>query len=308
MKLRVAVIGATGFLGSHIAARWAIRQDTTVVGVIRREGDTLPPGVEAVCADLGDWRTLSGPLDATDVVISASAPGIPGELIVAACAHAGIHRLIHISSLAVFGIPPGGRVGDDVALYPTSKYGRIKLTEENVIRVAAAEVGISLVVLRVPAVFGPRMKGPPLRLARWVQKSRPIPSAGGRRSLMYVENVAAATESAAMMPSRGCEAYVIEDGYCATPLEFARHVAAALGQKLPRVMAIPDPVVRLGAAVMGAFPAVSVDVTRWLQDIVADGTRFRATSGFHPPIDQPEAMMRTAEWLLTRSRVGTGVR
>ena len=77
--MRVALTGATGFLGSHLA-RALIARGATVCGVVRRpeRGAWLAElGVELRTADLADPLALARAFDGVDAVIAThTAPGI----------------------------------------------------------------------------------------------------------------------------------------------------------------------------------------------------------------------------------------
>ncbi len=114
--MRVLVSGATGFIGAAVCAHLA-QEGHTVVGAGRRKPKVQPLSVdEWVCADFNtarkqDWLSV---LDSIDVVVNcvgvlqdnprestraAHVEG-PGALF-AACADAGVRRVIHFSAIGV---------------------------------------------------------------------------------------------------------------------------------------------------------------------------------------------------------------
>ena len=117
--MRVALTGATGFLGSHLA-RALIARGATVRGVVRRpeRGKWLTElGVALHAADLADPVALTRAFEGCDAVIANAALSIRGTAPyqtfldanrrgaihqAQAAADARVNRLIHISTVAVY--------------------------------------------------------------------------------------------------------------------------------------------------------------------------------------------------------------
>ncbi|WMT92892.1 SDR family oxidoreductase [Pelagibacterium sp. H642] len=114
--MRVLVLGATGFIGTAVCARLA-QEGHIVVGAGRRKPQVQPLSVdEWVCADLSttqmqDWLSV---LDNVEVVVncvgvlqdspreSTRAAHVKGPgVLFAACADAGVRRVIHFSAIGV---------------------------------------------------------------------------------------------------------------------------------------------------------------------------------------------------------------
>jgi putative NADH-flavin reductase len=74
--MRIAIYGATGMIGSRLAAE-AVARGHEVVGVTRSGGE-LPAGVSPVRGDAGDAAVAEGVADAADVVFSAIGPSRTG--------------------------------------------------------------------------------------------------------------------------------------------------------------------------------------------------------------------------------------
>ena len=75
--LTIAVFGASGMIGSRIAAE-AVSRGHQVTGYTRRGGD-LPAGVTAAQGDLADETTVKEAATTHDVVVSATGPSRTGE-------------------------------------------------------------------------------------------------------------------------------------------------------------------------------------------------------------------------------------
>lgn len=163
----VVVTGANGFVGSHVCAD-LVERGATVRAVVRRPGTAPPhPRVEEHVGEFHD------PAFAADVVAGATAVvttvhpmdsdreaqhriGVEGTRDLARAARdAGVDRLVHVSTAAVYDRSPGvgdvdegsPLVGDDAHTYNVTKRDA---------DLALAEIdGISRVLLRPPAILGP---------------------------------------------------------------------------------------------------------------------------------------------------------
>jgi dihydroflavonol-4-reductase len=146
--MRIAVTGATGFIGRHVVASLRARGDeVTAVG--------RPLEREVVAKAIAGAETvihLAG-------VVSTSreeeyvAVNVDGTRAVAAAARERGTRLVHVSSLAAAG--PAGRQAprtEDDPPAPVTAYGRSKLEGE---RAVTAVSGLQWTILRPGVVYGP---------------------------------------------------------------------------------------------------------------------------------------------------------
>ena len=98
---------------------------------------------------------------------------------------------------------------------------------------AAIAAGTSLepVVLRLPLVYGPRVKGNFLTLLDAVARGAPLPFGriANRRDLLYVGNlVQAIVGAASMRPDAVAGAWLAADGEAVSTAELVRRIASAL--------------------------------------------------------------------------------
>lgn len=165
----IGVTGATGFVGSHLLE--ALVAGGAAVRLLVRDPKKLPPAlasqVEVVVGDLGDDAALqqfaaglgtvlhlAGLVRARreEQFVAANAVGT-AKLVAAVEKNATQPRFVYVSSLAAAGPSPNpeGRAPEDPPA-PISAYGRSKLAGER----AVAGYGGSWVILRPPAIYGPR--------------------------------------------------------------------------------------------------------------------------------------------------------
>lgn len=163
----VVVTGSNDLVGSAICAALSER-GARVRAVVRRPG-TAPdlPGVAEQVGDFADRDLAAAVVAGADAVVTTVHPlggdaeaqrsvGYDGTLAIAgAAAAAGVERLVHLSTAAVYDRRPG--VGDidehaDLALDDAGDYAVIK---RDLDRALAVLDGMTRVLLRPPAVLGP---------------------------------------------------------------------------------------------------------------------------------------------------------
>ena len=160
MSRRIAVSGASGFIGRHLVAHLAARGDQVVP--VRRpfEPSTLLETLHGADAVVHLAGVVSA-LREQDYFVA----NVDGTRAVAAAARTAGIPLIHISSLAAAGpASPRAPRSEDEANAPINAYGRSKLGGE---REVAALDGLRWTILRPGVVYGPgdRALLPVFRLA-----------------------------------------------------------------------------------------------------------------------------------------------
>ncbi|HEY3340366.1 MAG TPA: NAD(P)H-binding protein, partial [Anaerolineae bacterium] len=132
--MKACVLGATGFIGGHIA-RASLDAGWTVRAVRRNPNNTGAIGelqVEWVTANLADVDSLRRAMAGCDVVFHAAGAypqdfrHIQREVAMAraemdnvlqAARTARVGRLIYTSSITTIGVPPPGRIADERDAY-----------------------------------------------------------------------------------------------------------------------------------------------------------------------------------------------
>ncbi|MFJ3583059.1 NAD-dependent epimerase/dehydratase family protein [Streptomyces sp. NPDC090127] len=284
--ITIAVTGASGFCGSHVAALAAAR-GARVLSVGRRPG---PVGRHV------PWDAESGPPDlaGADLVVHCAAavgdpaPGSPAEATMRAVNVDGTARLLDaaagrpvvwVSSSSVYAPGPGrDRITEDHPVCgQLNAYGRTKAAGEALALAAGA------VVLRPRAVYGPGDPHLAPRLLARVRAGRVLlPGPDVVLSLTAVENLADACLGAAGWPPG---AYNIADPVPYRRDEAIRTVLGAHGVLRARIHHLPVPLARGAAAaaeVLGRLrPGAEPPLTRYAVDqlahrVVLDVTKARS--------------------------------
>lgn len=168
--MHVLVLGATGFLGGHIAEHLATLPGARVLRAGRAPGADLridlaaatPAELAALLADARPDAVVNCAGAVTGDGLTQTALNARGPAVLAAALHtAALHtgrpaaRLVHLGSAAEYGpCPPGTSLAEDAAARPGGLYGATKLAGTLAVTDAAAR-GQDAVVLRVFNPVGP---------------------------------------------------------------------------------------------------------------------------------------------------------
>lgn len=257
----VLLTGATGFVGSHAAEAFAAH-DVAVRALVRSTSDTArlrSLGATLVAGELTDVAAVQRAAEGADAVVHMAAltrartaaeydavneHGTRALLAALAGMRERPGRFVYLSSLAAVG--PSGGVPVDAATSPRplTAYGRSKLAGETAC--AAETAAFELVILRAPAVYGPRDRDL-LRFFRLAQRGvLPVPSGPTRPlQLIHVQDLAIALVRAATLQGvRGVYHAAEPRSYAWS--EVVQLVAQAVGARA-RMVALPPLVLQATA-------------------------------------------------------------
>jgi nucleoside-diphosphate-sugar epimerase len=312
VKRTVAMTGATGFIGWHVAHRFQ-NQGWHVRALVRPGSNRpLPQGVERVTAPLvGDdvRRSCDGASVILHLaaVIKTRAPeeftrsNIEGTREVALAARALGIRLVHTSSLGVTGPgDPADPPREDDPPNPINQYGESKRESERIVREMD---GLDWTIVRPTLVYGPRdrLLYPVFRLARLGIFPSVRPSAA--YNFVHVEDVARGFERAAESGAASKEIFFLGHPAHVTGRDLLREIAGIVGRRF-RPLVIPRTAGRLAAEVGTLAARVGIrlplDRARW-RELDAPGFVCRvdkATTrlGFTAAIDLADGLRTTADW------------
>ena len=184
-----------------------------------------------------------------------------------------------------------------------------KLEAEALIRDVAERHSLHATILRLPLLYGPKMKGNMLSLFRLVDRGVPLPLGlvRNRRSMAFVGNVAAAVLAALRSPTAAPRTFFVSDGRDLSTPELVRLIAQALGRRA-RLLPVPPLLFRAAGRVgdlisgLRPVPLTSSAVDRLLGSLAVDASAITRAIGFRPPYSVEDGLRITAEWYLTRER------
>ncbi len=303
---RCLVTGATGAVGPAVVRRLA-REGASIVALARHAPPSglLPDDVQVATHDLTDAEVATLARDA-DVIFHLAAKlhvNDPGAALRTEYERTNVDatrrlvdatrpsaRFVFFGTIDVYGPTAAGATAtEDTPPHTRSLYGETKLRAEPFV---LAHPGGT--VLRLAAVYGPRVKANYARLARAIARGRYLGVGPGtnRRTVVFEEDVADAAwrvANAQALPSR---VYNLTDGHPHTVDEIVAAIAASLGKRPPRLR-LPAPLVK-GAAWMadGAarlvgrrFPVTPAMVDKLQEHIAVSGERLMRELPFEPAWD-----------------------
>ena len=325
------VTGATGLVGNHVVQRLK-REGWTVRALVRdaaRAGALSRAGVDLATGDTLEPTGFARAARGCDVVFHAAAaitprggweafngPNVQGTRNAIAAAASAKARLVHVSSVAVYGEEERyvratpGRTDEEspLATIPdTSFYARSKRESEQLVLEAHAAGKIWATAVRPCVVYGPYDRQFVPRVARLLRHGVAPLVNGGRLtlSIVHAANVADGMLRAAQHDGAGGRTYNLANDHEVTVAEFVRLASVGMGVRI-RAFSIPRP---LAAGVFGAFtllaPLVMGDrfsgfVSSSLDFISRDNpfssARARQELGWDPPVRPEDGVPDAFRW------------
>ena len=259
---RALVTGASGFIGRHLC-RYLQQQGVHVRALARQVSNG--PWDEQVIAILGEGKLepelvrdidtvihLAGYAHAVDEIDSArihQQVTVAGTRELLSILDRRRQQLLFVSSVKALPVAPGGE--------PDSDYGRANREAERLVPDLHKRSGTRTIILRLPLVYGPGVKGNLQRMLGAIARGRfpPLPEFGNRRSMVHVEDVCEAVLQALHKGASGA-CYTLTDGREYSSREIYLAMRKALGRSPPR-WAVPVFIFRLLARIGDAAGALA---------------------------------------------------
>lgn len=333
MVTRVVVTGGSGMLGSNLVRRLAadgidvLSADVSrpcgaaaSAGAMRDTGRIAGGGedgtgrVSHAIADIRDTHVMTALARGAAAVVhcAGALPSYPpGQIwsvivdgtrsVLAASRAAGVPRVVHISSTAVYGLPTLVPTREEHPLQPVDTYGKAKAAAE-----AACEDyrsgGMCVPVLRPKTFLGPGRLGLFAMLFEWADEGRNFPILGrgdARIQMLDIEDLVGAIATVLRIPPAAAgvtfnlgaaEFYPLRENFQAV-LDAAGH-----GK---RVVSLPA---RPGLAVLAMLrrtrlsPVYGRLLHKLLSDSFVSIDRARSQLGFDPRYSDRDTILRTFAW------------
>ena len=313
--MRVFITGAGGFIGRALRER--LRSLGHQVAGCDLVADPQAGVVVGDVAQTGEWQSA---LAGSEVVIHTAATVSlrterPDEVwranvlgtshVVDACERGGVGRLVHFSSVTVFGFEfPDGVSERYPVRWTNIPYPDSKIASEQVVLQAHAEGRVSATIVRPGDVYGPRSRAWAVIPAQLIRDRRFTLPRGGRGifSPIFIENLLDGVVAAGEAPAAAGEVFTLSDGVGVPNREFFAPYAELVGRRL---LTLPTPLA-LGAAAAVQQAArlrpgdndINPGSVRYL---LRRGTysneKARRVLGWEPRVGIAEGLERTVDWL-----------
>ncbi len=181
------ITGGSGFIGNLAARRLRARGEQVRL-LDLWEDTSRPADIEFLRGSVTDPECVATAMQGIDVVhhnaalVAQTSAGarywdvnLGGTRIVAeAAAKVGVRAFIHVSTTAVYGIPPAGPITAATPMAPIEPYGRSKLAGEQAAHDICQANGIPLITIRPRATLGAGRLGIFQILFEWIRENRSI--------------------------------------------------------------------------------------------------------------------------------------
>ena len=317
--MRVAVTGASGFVGQAVITELLSRQ-YDVHAVVRSLDKNAPVLARAIqtfsVGDIGpdtDWRDALTEVDCivhcaarahamneTDALEAYRAVNVDGTRRLAEqAAGMGVRRLVYLSSIKVNGeqTVPGDRFSTLNNTFPEDPYGISKWEAEQALHEVSAKTGLEIVIIRPSLVYGPGVKGNFLSLLGWLKKGIPLPLGAihNQRSLVGIDNLIDLIITCIDHPAAANRTLLVSDDEDLSTTELLRGMGHALGMPA-RLLPVPSSLLQFGANLLGKKDVAQ----RLFGNLQVDISKTKEILNWKPPVGVDEGLRKTAQWYLSQ--------
>jgi nucleoside-diphosphate-sugar epimerase len=314
--MKYLITGGSGFLGINLT-RYLFNKGHEVICYDIADFDYPERDrITFIKADIRDRAALDRAMPGVHIVVHTAAAlplyskediyttdVIGTRNVVEAAYQAGVERLIHISSTAVYGIPDHHPIYEDDPLHGVGPYGEAKIEAERIC-LEYRQKGMCIPIIRPKSFIGPERLGVFALLYDWARDGRGFPVLGnGKNRYQYldVEDLCDAIYLCATLPREqvndtfniGAKEFgtVAEDFQAV--LDYAGH-----GKKVKPFPAGP---VILGLRILEALGLSPL--YKWVYETIAKDSfvsieKAERVLGFRPKYSNKDALLRNFQWYL----------
>jgi len=309
----ILLTGATGFIGRALLSE-LVSNDINIIASVRQTTPCIPENVKQyIISDLSEDTDWGRALRNIDVVIHTAARvhvmkeqtnnpldqfrKVNTEATISLArqsAKAGVKRFIFLSSIKVNGEQTNKNQAFTAhdKFIPNDPYGLSKYEAEQGLLKLADETGMEVVIIRLPMVYGPGVKGNFQVLMKWVRKQWPLPfgAVDNQRSLLALDNAVSFIIHCLKHPKAANEVFLVSDDEDVSTTELLNKVAAAFELNI-FLLPIPVSLMKFAAKMMGKGELAS----RLLGSLKIDISKAHQLLGWKPVITMDEQLKKIAD-------------
>lgn len=322
---QVLVTGANGFIGAALTRR-LLRDGVAVRAMCRspQKGASLAGlGAEVFAGDVLDQASLDRGAHGCDVVFHLAAVlgsaaytyniNVLGtQNVTQAAQRAGIERLVHVSTVAVYGYEVSGPIHESHPLRPSRDdyYQQTKAAGERVVRQFAQQTGIPTTIVRPAFVYGPGSPFWSRQMYELCRVAMPLIGDGTAHAHpIFVEDLADLIFTLGTHPNAPDQAFNAAPDPAPTWAEYLGHYAHMAGNT--RRIRVPVAALSAVAPLVSAVTRMAgnpFDLAGTLRFMGHDAT-FKMTLaaellGWQARTSLAEGMAQTEDWLKQPRAVG----
>ncbi len=304
------VTGGSGYFGSLLAEIALARGDRVRIFDIEAPVDAST--AEVVVGDVRDRAALTEACDGVDVILhnvaqvplakdhelfwSVNVVGTANVLL--AARDAGVGKVVHTSSSAIFGIPARNPVTEETPGKPLEAYGKAKLVAETLCHEAAAS-GVDVSIVRPRTILGHGRLGIMAILFEFVAEGAPVFVLGGGRNryqFVHSSDLADAILRAAARP--GPRTYNVGADDPGTMRETLQALVdhACTGSRVRSLPTGPAATAMKGLSGAKLLPFAPYHWLLYGESLWFDTSRAKAELGWAPTQSNAEMLIESYEW------------
>ena len=310
----VLVTGGAGYFGTILVDRALARGDTVRILDVNRPEPRAGVDAETIVADVRDRDAVHEACRGVDVVLhnvaqvplakdrdlfeSVNVLGTANVLL--AARDAGVSKVVHTSSSAIFGVPDTNPVTEDTPGKPLEAYGRAKLEAEALCHEAAAS-GLDVTIVRPRTILGHGRLGIMAILFEFVAEGAPVFVLGGGGNtyqFVHADDLADACLLAADRP--GPTTYNIGASEFGTMRELLQALVdhAGTGSRVRSLPAAPAKAAMKALSMLGQAPFAPYHWLMYAESLWFDTTKAQRELGWSPAHSNASALIESYEWFL----------
>ncbi|MGL4191305.1 MAG: NAD-dependent epimerase/dehydratase family protein [Vibrio sp.] len=293
----VLLTGSTGFVGSHLVAKYSIFKHVV------RTSDIHSLGSVYVIESIDSTTNWSKAFEGVDAVIHLAGlahsahystqnyqdVNVGGTLRLASEARkAGVQRLVFVSSIGVNGNKITNKAFEHTdEVKPHNAYAQSKYDAELGLKKIAEETGLEVVIVRPTLVYGPNAPGNFGMLTKLVKKLPILPFglANNRRDFIAVQNLADLLITCATHPNAAGHTFLASESETVSTKQFTNAIAKGLGKNVIQ-LPIPVSLMRLTGWLIGK----SAMIEQLFGNLEVDSSNIQQVLGWTPPFTMEQAM------------------
>jgi nucleoside-diphosphate-sugar epimerase len=315
------VTGGHGYFGSLLVGRLLAAGHSVAVLDIDPSG-TQPHGVDVVVADIRDAPGVHAAVTGADAVFHCVAEvplrrdemalrsvNVDGTVtLLRACRRAGVCKVVHLSSSAVFGVPAVNPVRRDTVPMPSEPYGAAKLAAEWACLQAAADRQ-DVTIVRPRTILGHGRLGIFGVLFDWIADGADpfvLGSGANRYQFLHADDLAALCILAAERP--GPAIYNAGTDRFGTMREAIEYVCrhAGTGARVRSLPARPAAAAMRLTARLGLTPFAPYHWLMYARSMWFDIDHARAELGWQPRYSNEEMLAESYDWFVANRAAASG--
>lgn len=320
------ITGGAGFLGVNLVRHLLARgQQVVSLDIAPFDRPDCAAQIRSVRGDIRSPANVRNAMQGVDRVVHAAAAlplYTPADIhstdvdgtrtVLEEAVRAGVERVIHISSTAVYGVPDHHPVIETDPLCGVGPYGKAKIEAERICESYRAR-GLVVPILRPKSFIGPERLGVFALLYEWARDGHHFPVLGrgdNRYQYLDVEDLCRAIELCATLPSeRVNDTFNIGAAEFGTPRTDFQAVLDEAGHG-KRIVSIPEKPAILALRLLELLRLSPLYA--WIYRTVGKESfvsieKAREQLGFTPVYSNRDALLRNYRWYLDHAREGGSV-